>query len=929
MADESFATAGRGRQDPALNEDPHTSAPSLPLSSPSGVVAVVRLAVLMVDSDGRVNHWNRAAEEVFGHRRDDVFDRPATGLLPLARSAGSGAVGQVEGRLGDALDHLDDLTGYAASWTGELLVTDRDGRSVDLLCWAYRLLEPTGRSLLVLAADARPLREAGPRIALGDQFLPYAATAASGKAAMRIAPVQTAPTGATEAQYTARRLAVMLPRTAEERRARLVGQLVSAGAPALLVNGTLRLPVLPHELPDGSPLPGSSGLPGVSGLSERMDVTGETEDDSPKNRPDAASTGWNGNGPGPSVPVPRSGQPSGSAPATPAPATSAPTASSPAARRRPGFEDGPFTGPPTVPTLTLPPGLLSGTGFAAATVVPLPLAEPANEQLRLLSHAGARIGTTLDLDATVHELCQVVVPGIADFACVDLRDRLIVDTELPRDRPDDETQLRRVARAFSASLAGWEHQVHEGSLFQLSGNTPSGLALQTNQPVLVPQVDPAVARQCAEGRGGPGLAPLFDGRSMLTLPLAARGTVLGILTLLRNADRPPFDETDAAYLRELAARAALSIDNARLHRMEAKTALTLQRSMLPTRPPKIPGVLIAHRYIPGDRRAEVGGDWFDAIQLPGSRVALVVGDVMGHGLHSAVAMGRFRTAMQTLAALDLPPGQILRHLDNLSQRLGDDHLATCLYAVYDPIARTCTLASAGHVPPVLVHPDGRGELLEIPSGAPIGVGGVPFASREIKVSDGSMLVLCTDGLVEMRGGDIGDGLAALCGDIVDPRRSPDEVCDTVLERLHTDDRNDDLALLIARFDGIPPQDVISWSLQLDSSEVRRARDLVRAQLFQWGLQELAETTELLVSELVTNALRVARDRVELQLMRVGKLLVEVSDDDHNLPSLEPSEALDEDGRGLSLVSHLSARWGTSRKAVGKVVWFELPLPHRS
>jgi anti-sigma regulatory factor (Ser/Thr protein kinase) len=454
------------------------------------------------------------------------------------------------------------------------------------------------------------------------------------------------------------------------------------------------------------------------------------------------------------------------------------------------------------------------------------------------------------------------------------------------------------------------------------------MSLQTNQPVLVPLVDEALARLCADGRGGPALAPLFEGRSMLTLPLAARGTVLGILTLLRTADRPPFDETDVAYLRELAARAALSVDNARLHRMEAKTALTLQRSMLPTRPPRIPGVLIAHRYIPGDRRAEVGGDWFDAIQLPGSRVALVVGDVMGHGLHSAVAMGRFRTAMQTLAALDLPPGQILRHLDNLSQRLGDDHLATCLYAVYDPIARTCTLASAGHVPPVLVHPDGRGELLEIPSGAPIGVGGVPFAAREVKVSDGSMLVLCTDGLVEMRGGDIGDGLAALCGDIVDPRRSPDEVCDTVLERLHTDDRNDDLALLIARFDGIPPQDVISWTLQTDTTEVRRARELVRDQLRRWDLEELAETTELLVSELVTNALRVARDRVELQLMRVGKLLVEVSDDDHNLPSLEPSEALDEDGRGLSLVSQLSARWGTSRKAVGKVVWFELPLPHR-
>jgi GAF domain-containing protein/PAS domain-containing protein len=903
MAEETFPAPRRGQLDAAPEGAAHASTaasePPVPLSAPSGVVAVVRLAVLMVDSDGRLCHWNRAAEEVFGHRRDEVFDRSASGLLPLARSTAT----PLEGRLGDALDHLDDVTSYAASWTGELLVTDRDGRDVEVLCWAYRLVEPTGRSLLVFAADARPLREAGPRIALGDQFLPYAASTASGASALRITPVWTTPTGTADAHRTARRLSLMLPRTAEDRRARLVAQLVAAGAPALLVDGTLRLPVMPHELPDGSPLDESA--------------------ESPKNRPDASSTGWSGSGtaPDPLVPTPRGTR---SRTATP-PATGA-RADARTARRRDCAEDGPFSGPPSNKTLTLPPGLPARG--ASGEPAP-PLSEPANEQLRLLSRAGALIGTTLDLDVTVHELCQVVVPGIADFACVDLRDRLIVDTELPRDRPDDETQLRRVARAFSPSLAGWEHQVHEGGLFRLSGDTPSGLSLQTNQPVLVPLVDGAVAQLCAAGRGGPELAELFDGRSMLTLPLAARGTVLGILTLLRNADRPPFDETDVAYLRELAARAALSVDNARLHRMEAKTALTLQRSMLPTRPPRIPGVLIAHRYIPGDRRAEVGGDWFDAIQLPGSRVALVVGDVMGHGLHSAVAMGRFRTAMQTLAALDLPPGQILRHLDNLSQRLGDDHLATCLYAVYDPIARTCTLASAGHVPPVLVHPDGRGELLEIPSGAPIGVGGVPFASREIKVSDGSMLVLCTDGLVEMRGGDIGDGLAALCGDIVDPRRSPDEVCDTVLERLHTDDRSDDLALLIARFDGIPPQDVMSWSLHLDTTEVRRARGLVREQLLQWGLGELAETAELLVSELVTNALRVARDRVELQLMRVGKLLVEVSDDDHNLPSLEPSEALDEAGRGLSLVSSLSARWGTSRKAVGKVVWFELPLPHRS
>jgi len=873
MPEETFAAPARCDQG-ALGA-------GVPLPGSPGLTALVRLAALLVDPDGRLTLWNRAAEELFGHRRDEVFDRTASGLLPLARVNGDAAAPGTQppaeqtgtaataGRLGDALDQLDDLTSYAPSWSGELAVTDRDGRVVNAVCWAYRLIEPTGRSLLVLAADGSRLREAGPRLGLGDRVLRYSGAGSVPRQGLEldVSGVLLPAPGAADA---ADRLGPLLPRSGADRRRSLLGQVVAAGAPGLLVDGTL-LPVRPYEPREGA---GSGDAPGeaANGSASRQPV----------------------------VPTPRT---------------------APARRsKRSTAEDGPFTGPPSVPTLTL--------SSSALPALDPPDSEPVNEQLRLLSHVGAQIGTTLDLDATVRELCDVVVPSIADFACVDLRDRLITDAELPRDLPDDETRLRRVARAFSESLDDWNHRVRVGTLLALPRNAPSGLALQTNQPVLVPRVDREVAEYCAAGRGGANLVPLFEGRSMLTLPLAARGTVLGILTLLRDHDRPPFDQTDASYLRELAARAALSVDNARLHRMEAKTALTLQRSMLPSRPPKIPGVLIAHRYLPGDRRAEVGGDWFDAIQLPGSRVALVVGDVMGHGLHSAVAMGRFRTAMQTLAALDLPPGQILRHLDNLSQRLGDDHLATCLYAVYDPIARTCTIAGAGHVPPVLVHPDGRGELLEIPSGAPIGVGGVPFASREIKVSDGSMLVLCTDGLVEMRGGDIGDGLAALCGDIVDPRRSPDEVCDTVLERLHTDDRNDDLALLIARFDGIPPQDVMSWSLDLDPEEVGRSRRLVREQLGLWGLDELAELTVLLVSELVTNALRVAGNRVELQLMRVGKLLVEVSDDDHNLPSLEPSEALDEDGRGLGLVSQLSARWGTSRKAVGKVVWFELPLPHR-
>ncbi|GAA2134307.1 hypothetical protein GCM10009760_11440 [Kitasatospora kazusensis] len=907
---------------------------STPNTAGAGVVALLRIASVLVDPDGRIALWNRAAEELFGHRAEVACGRNASGLLPAVEprpeipgARRDGPVPLREGRRCDALDTLDDLTRLDRTpWAGAMAAIDREERIRDVLWWAYPLIEPSGRSLLVLAADARPLRSAGPRIALGERLLPYAA-AQSVPGGYRVAATFTG-----TAPGCADALAGLLPKSSDERRRRLLEQLAEAGAPALWVDAATRLPVLPYE-------PTAAGVARVAAGLGRRYPTAQQRALQPRaaRRPPEATR-------------PAVGRLDAALQAPPAPAGAGVPAPREAAARHPlaRVTSKPSTGPTpggpaidpvtvdpvTVEPVTVDPAANGHTPARAAVPAPAgpsPTVEvltssQAGEQLALLSDVGSSVGTTLDLDTTARELCQVLVPRVADFACVDLLDGLISDSELPLGRPDDATMLRRVARSFNAASGQWDHVLEEGALLAMPRSTPPGLALQENQPVLVPVISPDVAVEYALSLGSQDLVPIVVGRSMLVLPLSARGTVLGILKLLRLPDRAPFDKSDAATLRELAARAALSLDNARLHRAESKVATTLQRSMIPTRPPKIPGVQIAHRYMPGDRRAEVGGDWFDAIQLPGSRVALVVGDVMGHGLHSAAAMGRFRTAMQTLAALDLPPGQLLRHLDNLAQKLGDDHLATCLYAVYDPINRTCELASAGHVPPVLVHPDGSGELLEIPAGAPIGVGGVPFVAKKIDVVDGSMLVMCTDGLVEVRGGDIGAGLAALCGNLIDPKQTPEEACDVVLDRLHSEDRQDDIALLVARFDGVAPTEVATWELSVDATEVRRARALVREQLGAWQLTALTDTVELLVSELVTNAVRVARDHVQLQLIRVDKLLVEVSDDNHNLPSLEPSEEMDEDGRGLNLVSKLAESWGTARKAVGKVVWFEMNLP---
>ncbi|MFF3110579.1 SpoIIE family protein phosphatase [Kitasatospora sp. NPDC057904] len=910
-------------------------AEAVPGGHPAGVAALVRLALVLVDRAGRIAQWSRAAEELFGHRAEVARDRPASGLLPAMEPRGSAGATCARRRC-DALDTLAALTADGRPWAGQMPVTDREDRLRDVLWWAYPLPGPSG-GLLALAADARPLRTSGPRLALGERLLPFAPAPAARGGFHGLVAALTPPGGAPAGSAAASALARLLPAA---HRAPLVAALELAGLPALRLDAATVLPVLPSD-------PQCGAAHAAAGIGRRYPTAQQRAarvGPPPQPEQAGASRTVRGRPAGPlpgqrdcaerpaarpaalSVPSPTGG---GAAiePAAVESSANGHQALAPAPVGRSARGDqSPGTAPDTTASAVPAPAGADGPPHGGR-LGPFLTNGHAGEQLALLNEVGGKVGTTLDLGFTAHELCQVLVPRVADFACVDLVDGLISDSELPAARPDDDTMLRRVALVYNETGGAWDHVLSEGALVSMPRRTPPGMALQLNQPVLVPVVSDDVAVDYAIALGGVRLAPVVSGRSMLVVPLSARGTVLGILKLLRLPDRTPFDESDAATLKELAVRAALSLDNARLHRAESRVATTLQRSMIPTRPPQIPGVQIAHRYLPGDPKAEVGGDWFDAIQLPGSRVALVVGDVMGHGLHSAAAMGRFRTAMQTLAALDLPPGQLLRHLDNLAHKLGDDHLATCLYAVYDPINRTCELASAGHVPPVLVHPDGTGELLEIPAGAPIGVGGVPFVAKTIDVSDGSMLVLCTDGLVEVRGGDIGAGLAALCGNLIDPRQSPEQACDVVLERLHSDDRKDDVALLVARFDGVAPSEVATWDLTVDHREVRRARALVREQLAAWHLEALSDTTELLVSELVTNAVRVARDRVRLQLIRVDKLLVEVSDDNHNLPSLEPAEQLGETGRGLTLVTKLAERWGTARKAVGKVVWFELPLPH--
>ncbi|WP_405015598.1 SpoIIE family protein phosphatase [Kitasatospora sp. NBC_01539] len=363
-------------------------------------------------------------------------------------------------------------------------------------------------------------------------------------------------------------------------------------------------------------------------------------------------------------------------------------------------------------------------------------------------------------------------------------------------------------------------------------------------------------------------------------------------------------------------------------------AVTLQQSLLPRGLPEQSAVDAAYRYLPA--HAGVGGDWFDVIPLSGARVALVVGDVVGHGLHAAATMGRLRTAVHNFSALDLPPDELLTHLDDVVSRIDQEEAAngaesaiigaTCLYAIYDPATRRCQLARAGHLPAVLVHGDGTVEIPDTPVGPPLGLRGLPFTTAELELPEGSQLVLFTDGLVEARTRDIDIGLDLLRAALAHPGRSPEETCQAVLEALLPSRPEDDVALLVARTRGLPVERIAEWDVPTDPAAVAAARATATRQLEAWGLDALVFSTELILSELVTNAIRHAAGPIRIRLLHDRALICEVGDSGSTSPHLRNASATDEGGRGLFLVAQLSERWGTRYTPEGKVIWAEQNLP---
>ncbi|MGC0380664.1 PAS domain S-box-containing protein [Streptomyces sp. SAI-129] len=560
----------------------------------------------------------------------------------------------------------------------------------------------------------------------------------------------------------------------------------------------------------------------------------------------------------------------------------------------------------------------------------------ARERLALLNAAGA-VGSTLDVVRTAEELVGLLVPRFAGFASVDLLD-WVLGTDEPLAVPSGTGELRRVAHA-SATEGFPTPAVHLGGHEVHPSDSPPARAVREGRVVLSGPGDPDFDRWMRTREAeAPHNRPFREAVcSTLSVPLRARGITLGVALAVRTAPREPYATEDAVLAEELVSRAAVSVDNARRFARERSTALAIQHSLLPRGLPGQAAVEVAHRYLPSASAAGIGGDWFDVIPLSGTRVGLVVGDVVGHGIPSTATMGRLCTAVRTLADVDLPPDELLTHLDDLVTHLaaGDAHDgaaeiaelgATCLYAVYDPVSRRLALAAAGHPAPALLLPDGTVRLVAMTAGPPLGVGGLPFEATELELPEGSVVALYTDGLVEGRDRDVDHATAELCRALAAPATSLDALCDGVLKAVLPEEPGDDVALLLARTRALGEDRVRTWDVHPDPSGVAATRRSVSEQLTAWGLDDTAFVTELVVSELVTNAIRYGEPPIQLRLIRHTALICEVSDASSTSPHLRRAHAFDEGGRGLLLVAQLTQRWGSRQTDTGKTIWAEQQLP---
>ncbi|MGW4519126.1 SpoIIE family protein phosphatase [Streptomyces sp. NPDC004393] len=554
--------------------------------------------------------------------------------------------------------------------------------------------------------------------------------------------------------------------------------------------------------------------------------------------------------------------------------------------------------------------------------------EKVSARLHVVGSVREHVGQTLDVVATCEELVQAVVPDFADIAVVDVVDAVIRGENPPLSPLGREVPLRRAA--FGHSGGDEQIQAHPvGDVRALPFPTPYAQTLADLKPRVV-----------ALGADTPWLAAVpprgeairaSGARSLITAPLTLRGTVLGLLSLYRTDEADVFDTDDVTLAVAMAAYTALCIDNVCRYTREHAIALAIQRHVLLPRPATQTTVETAHLHVP----SEVGGGGgFDTFALPGARTALVVGEIAGQGIFAATTLGQMRAASHSLAALDLEPDELVARLNDASISLAQERAAlppgdpllrqpltaSCVYAVYDPFARTCTIALADHPPPVIAHPDGRTEVLDLPSGPPLGsVEGPSFAATTVSVADGSVLAFYTASLLHAS-----PSPEALQRLLAHPDRPLQDLCDDVLYRLRDDDtRHGDVILLLARTHAFPADQIAAWQLDDRPEAVATARAHAQYQLTLWGVdEETAYTTEMIVSELVTNAVRYGTPPLRLRLIKDRTLTCEVHDGNPLAPRLRHAKTIDEGGRGLFIIAQLAQNWGVRYSPDGKTVWAE-------
>ncbi|MCX5400707.1 SpoIIE family protein phosphatase [Streptomyces sp. NBC_00102] len=557
----------------------------------------------------------------------------------------------------------------------------------------------------------------------------------------------------------------------------------------------------------------------------------------------------------------------------------------------------------------------------------------------LMDEAGERLGYSLDVRKTARALADLLVPGVGGLAFVDLAEEVLNGDEPPRyDTGELSPRMIRTAAAGDAHPGQFEI----GEAVPLTARVPRLREMFSTGDVMM---DHHGAAEQLSRSVGPALARRMlpaDAGSRLMMPLCARGLVLGLAVVVRCRPEWTGDEEDLRQFSLIASRAALALDNARRYEREHRTALALQRQLLPSATTDSTAVTTFASCLPAGRRNVGGGDWFDVIPLSSARVALVTGTVAGHGLRASATMGRLRSAMDTLAELDLEPDELLTHLDELVQHLDaesgtEDHRvrAACTYVVHDPVLGHCVAAAAGGTAPVLVPPEGPAVLMPVRPGAALGEGGAPFEVSEWEVAPGTLVALYTHGLLRVLGTGPDDDPRVALPRILQQasvaedgrRKEPEEISAEVLRNVGSEGPPEDVVLLVGRLRTVDAAHTAQWSIPARPELVASIRSAVSRRLNDWGLDDLTVmASELVVSELVTNSVRYAGGPLDVRLIRTDDTLVcEVRDPASTQPRLRRARTTDEGGRGLFLVAQMTDRWGCRYGDDGKTIWTEQPI----